>query len=211
MGKSLAKTKPRKDCLLKATPETKYYLARMKKTTAFKVCSTKQRLFVINYVQNLGDLKSTMRAMGNTSENYGVLAHQIMKRDKVQKAIAMFWEVVFGDKINNIPKTMVDQLYRRAFTQRSKYFTKEGRLKDGLELEDLGPDECIIDGIEQKYYGKDADVKVIVYKLADRNVAYRELQKLMGLNITKAANEVQTSGVLKVPGLVEESEWEELN
>lgn len=196
-----------------ASEESKFYLARMKKSQAFRACSPRERLFAINYVLHQGDVSLTMKATGATSKYYSRQAHMILKRDKVQLAIREFWDALFLDKIDKIQKVMLDQLYRRAFTARSKYFDKYGHLKDDLTLEDLGPDECIIDGIETKFYGKDADVRETVFKLADRNVAYRELQKLLGLDkkntITNAGK--KTTGVLKVAPPIKEEEWVKLN
>jgi hypothetical protein len=154
---------------------------------------------------------------GTTSKYYGQQAALWMKDEKIQNAIHEFWETVFGDKIDKIERNLIDALYRRAFSNRWKYFNKDGTLKDSINsLEDLGEDHIIIDGIEKKYYGKDADREVTVYKLADRDSAFRQLQSMLGLdnkNINLKTNEEgnKSTGVLAVPGIIEADDWEKMN
>lgn len=199
------------DYMQNVSENAKFYLAKMKKSEPFKKCSPRERLFIVNYVNCLGDIKMAMKQSGMSTRYYSKEADKILKKVNVQRAIRIFFDELFEEKISMIPKALIDQLYRRAFTPRSRYFNEKGELKRGLTLDDLGPDECIIDDIERKYYGKDADVEVIVYKLADRTVAYRELIKLCGLSVKKVEVKGQTSGVLKVPGTMKKVEWEKLN
>lgn len=195
----------------KSTEEAKFYVQQMKKSPAFKSCTPRERLFAINYVLYQGDVTQTMIMTGSTSKYYSKQAHDILKKDKVQEAIKAFWEVMFEDKVEKVQKLLLDQLFRIAFTPRYKYFNKKGELKPGLELEDLGADECLIEGIEQKYYGKDADVCVVVYKLADRNQARRELKDLLRIDSLNNSDRDNNTGVLKVPISLNEDEWSKLN
>lgn len=217
--KEIAKTKrktPRdgkyRDYMAEANQEQQYYLELTKKSQAFKVCTPRQRYFVINYVLCNGNASKAAVMSGCTSKYYGKQAALWMKEEKVQNAIHEFWEIVFGDKINKIERHMIDALYRRAFSNRWEYFNKDGTLKEGLVFpDDLGEDHILVDGIERKFYGKDADVSVIVYKLADRDSAFRQLQSVLGLgtkNISLTTE--QTTGVLISPGIIEAEEWESM-
>lgn len=199
--------------LNQASEESKYYLELTKKSEAFKACKPRERLFVVNYVLYNADVPKAMVMSGCTSKYYSQLGSKWMKKETIQQAIHEFWEIVFKDKISRIERMLVDHLYRRAFSSRAKYFTKDGALKPGLTLEDLGEDECIIDGIEKKYYGKEADVCVTIYKIADRNQAYTQLQKILGLDINRisVSTDQKTTGVLKVPEMITKEEWRNLN
>jgi len=217
--KELEKNKPKvsrsgkyRDYLAQANEEQRYYLELTKKSPAFKACLPRQRFFVINYVLCNGNATKAMVLTDCTSKYYAQTAARWMKEDRVQNAIHEFWEIVFGDKINKIERHMIDALYRRAFSNRWEYFNKDGTLKEGLIFpDDLGEDHIIVDGIEQKFYGRDADVVVTVYKLADRDSAFRQLQTVLGLgtkNISLTTE--QTTGVLAVPGIIEAEEWEKI-
>lgn len=191
--------------------DVKYYTELTKKSIAFRKCTPRQRLFVINYILSNGNASQAAKLSGCTSKYYTQVAAKWMKEDKIQKAIKEFWEIVFGDKITKIERHMIDTLYRRAFTNRLKYFNSDGTMKAGITEETMGEDHVIIDGIEKRYFGKDADRSVIIYKLADRDSALKQLQSLLGLgqqNISITTQE-KTSGVLYAPAEVTEAEWEE--
>lgn len=167
---------------------------------------------MINYVLCNGNASKAAVLTGCTSKYYTQTAARWMKEEKIQNAIHEFWEVVFGDKINRIERHLIDSLYRRAFSNRWEYFDKDGRLKEGLIFpDDLGEDHVIVDGIEKRFYGRDADVEVIIYKLADRDSAFRQLQSMLGLGSKNIAVQTdQTTGVLAVPGIIEAEEWEKI-
>jgi hypothetical protein len=205
-----------RDYRAESNHEQQYYLELTKKSPAFKACSPRQRFFVINYVLCGGNASKAMVLSGTTSRYYAQTAAKWMKEDRIQNAIHEFWEIVFGDKINKIERNLIDALYRRAFTNRWDYFNKDGSLKEGIKFpHDLGEDHVIIDGIEKKYYGKDADVEVVVYKLADRDTAFRQLQSMLGLdnkNINLRSNrQDKSTGVLVTPGIIEADDWEKMN
>lgn len=205
-------TSSAKKYLKEQSEEVKYYLELTKKSLAFKHCLPRQRLFVINYILCNGNAGRAALMSGCESKYYYVVAAKWMKEPKIQKAIQEFWEIVFGDKITKIERQMIDTLYRRAFTNRLKYFNEDGTMKDGITEETMGEDHVIIDGMERKYYGKDADVSVVVYKLADRDSALKQLQSLLGLgqrNINITTNNEQKTGVLYAPPEATEAEWEE--
>jgi len=204
-----------RDYISQSNSEQKYYLELTKKSEAFKSCSPRQRYFVINYVICNGNASKAAVMSGCTSKYYAVQAAKWMKQEEVQNAIHDFWEIVFGDKINRIERMLIDAYYRRAFTNRFKYFNTDGTLKAGITEESLGEDHIIIDSIETKYYGKDADRAVVVYNLANRDNAFKQLQSMLGLDVkkidVKTDNTTQTTGVLEVPGIINAEKWEDMN
>jgi hypothetical protein len=201
-----------KQYLEEASDDRQYYMELMKKSDAFKAINPRQRLFCINYVLTGGNASQASVLSGCTSKYYAQQGAKWMAQDVIQQAIREFWEIVFGDKIDKIERNLIDALYRRAFSNRWQYFNKDGTLKDKIHsLEDLGEDHVLIDGIETKFYGKDADISVTVYKLADRDSAFKQLQSILGLDTKNInlANTTATTGVLQVPGVVEADKWDE--
>lgn len=202
-----------KEYIKELDDERQYYIELMTKSPAFRAITPKQRLFVVNYVLVGGNASKAAVLSGCTSRYYGQQAGKWMKSEKISNAIREFWEIVFGDKIDKIERNLIDALYRRAFTNRWVYFNKDGTLKDKYKsLEDLGEDHIIVDGIEKKYYGKDADISVTIYKLADRDSAFKQLQSMLGLDTKNINlnNTTATTGVLQVPGIAESAEWEKI-
>lgn len=199
-----------RDYKKEATAEQQFYLELTRKSEAFKACSPRQRFFVINYVLAGGNASRAMALTDMKSKYYSQQGARWLKQENVQNAIQEFWETVFADKINRIEKNLIDALYRRAFTNRWQYFNKDGTLKKDLVFpDDLGEDHIIVDGIEKRFFGKDADREVVVYKLADRDFAFRQLQSLVGLDSKNINLKTDvTSGVLVTPGIIDSDEWE---
>lgn len=193
----------------KGKSEASFYTKVLNDSPIFEKLTAKQRLFVVNFCLCNGDRDLAMELCGYKVASRDSVAAKFMQNEEIQKAIYEFWNIIFGDKLELITHKMLDQLYRRAFSKRSKYFTAYGELKEGLSFDDLGEDECLIDGIERKYYGKSAEVEVIVYKIADRNQAYSQLMKMTGMDITRmnVTTEAQTTGVLEVLPTVSKAEW----
>ena len=195
-----------------------YYTKLMKKSPAYSVCTPTQRLFVICMVLNSGIPLRAMREVfklqvkERTDGDCSTVAVKMMKDPRVINAIKEFWELLHHDKLNDIEKKLVDLYWRQAFSSRSKYFNLDGTLKKGVTYESLGEDECLVEGIEKKYFGRDADVETVVYKLADRTKAADALRRMTGLDINRISilddKGLLTNGVLRVPQEQSKEDWE---
>jgi len=195
-----------------AKEQTNFYLELLKKKPEFTILKPKEREFVVNYVLYQGDWEKALIMSGMTSEYYYKLGARYCQKEKIQVAIELFRDIVLGDKIVEIANKLIDQNERIAFTKRAKYFDAKGQLKEGLTLDDLGEDDCLVDSIERKWYGKDADKEVIIIKWADRGASRRELTKLLEISAGtfKKTNINKQQGVLFSPPELMKEEWENL-
>jgi len=104
-------------------------------------------------------------------------ASECMARPKIQVAIKQIMAHSLGKYKTDLEDRIIKQLWRRAFYDVEMFVNQDGSPKFE-KLEDV-PEEwrCCIDSIESQYFGKDADVKVIKMKLANRDTAVDRLAK----------------------------------
>ena len=202
--------------------ESTFYADLLRGSDEFKKLTDLEGEFVVNFVLCNGvairAFNLTYPQMVDNQVEARNQVTRLMQNDNILDAIEAFWTILFADKIQRIEKGMLDSYIRKAFTNPFKYFELDGTLKEGITVEDLGDDYVIIEGIEKKLF-VDRNChweEVVVYKFADRNKALEQLQKMLGLDITKIkilndgiSDEDKTSGVLVVPGVIKSSEdWE---
>ena len=93
----------------------------------------------------------------------------------IQQAIHAIREHHINNVKVDLPQTFIEQLTIQSTYDPSMFIDVDGEAKfqDWEEI----PFEyrCCVEGIEKKYYGKDADRKVVILKLVDRSKARREL------------------------------------
>lgn len=202
--------------------ESTFYADLLRGSDEFKKLTDLEGEFVVNFVLCNGvairAFNLTYPQMVDNQVEARNQVTRLMQNDNILDAIEAFWTILFADKIQRIEKGMLDSYIRKAFTNPFKYFELDGTLKEGITVEDLGDDYVIIEGIEKKLFvDRNCHWKeVVVYKFADRNKALEQLQKMLGLDITKIkilndgiSDEDKTSGVLVVPGVIKSSEdWE---
>lgn len=102
---------------------------------------------------------------------------EIMNRPNIKSAIQRVYASTIAPYHDEIQFRMLKFLQVRAFYQVSDFFNEDGSCKElgeiPLEL------QWAIDGIEEDFKGKDADRRLVRYKLADREEARKQLQVLL--------------------------------
>ena len=99
----------------------------------------------------------------------------LLKKPKIREAIRIVITDWLEEKRGKLERELIDTLYRRAFYDISIFQNENGEFK---EIEDVPVEwRCCVDGVEKKYYGKDATTSVIILKLADRDRAIDKLDK----------------------------------
>jgi hypothetical protein len=77
-----------------------------------------------------------------------------------------------------LPQSMLEQLVIQATYDPSMFFTPEGKVAFDDWEAIPAKYRCCVEGIEQKAYGKDADVTITTIKLVDREKARKYLLKM---------------------------------
>lgn len=96
----------------------------------------------------------------------------------IQQAIRSISENYMSDLKLNVPQSMIEQLQIQATYDPAMFINSDGSPK--FQSWDEIPFEyrCCVENIESRYYGKDADRKVTIIKLVDRDKARKYLLQL---------------------------------
>lgn len=101
----------------------------------------------------------------------------ILHDQRVRKAIRAGIQRKMADVLDNLDARLLNTYITRAFYDPMEFMDDDG---DPKPLSKIAPDNrCVIDGIEKKYYGKDADAYTVTYKLANRDTALKTLSDFM--------------------------------
>lgn len=185
------------DNLLKTLPEsTKEQLKKPKKATELKQiigkslyeelreskASIREIRFVAEYLTNGNNGVQAILNSGMNIKSYnaaGVMANVYLKKHKIKEIIQRFIDNWLGVKEQIFKKKILQTLYARSFYDPARIIDATGKLK--WESLDHMPEELriCIEGIETKFYGKDADAVVRITKLADRNKSIEMLMKAL--------------------------------
>lgn len=101
---------------------------------------------------------------------------------KVKEAINRIIDNQLRD-FNEIRKRLNDYWWKRASYDIATFIDDDGEFKALKQIPKAW--RCCVDGVEKKYYGKDAHVKVVVAKLADRDKAMEKLDRLINMTGNK--------------------------
>jgi hypothetical protein len=97
----------------------------------------------------------------------------------IKEAIKLIRAETKEEFMQDCPQTLVEQLEIMATYDPAMFYDKSGNPVFD-KMEDIPKKyRCCIEGIETKYYGKDADRKVIILKLTDRNKVQDRLLKIL--------------------------------
>lgn len=150
--------------------------------------SPQQMSFVYYYCLNDFDEKKAVE-LSDYSKNVNVKA--LFNNDKVKKAIAIYMNAVLAQHKTHILHKAIDVLSKRAFYDPFMFYDTDGQPKFST-MEDVPVEwRVVVDGIEQKFWGKDAMQTSVILKLADRQSAIKELTKL--LELSKETIEIKNS------------------
>lgn len=145
--------------------------------------NTRELMFAAYYVSNGHNAtQAFISAAGDVSLSYSACAVRsinLLKRPEIQKAVMMWFDRWFSERKTALEKEIVETYYLRAFYPIDVFLDADFKPKS-LELIDKKW-HCCIDGVETKYYGRNAEVEVKVLKLANREKALDQLAKYMGM------------------------------
>ena len=115
----------------------------------------------------------------NFNRDSAILSGELCTKLYIKEAIAR----VRRNHIDNIkidlPQTFIQQLQIQATYDPEMFYTPDGKPAFSEWSEVPKEYRCCIEHLETKYYGKDADRKVIIMKLVDRKSARQELYKFV--------------------------------
>lgn len=110
---------------------------------------------------------------GVSSTTVAKRVYKLLSREDVRRFLRFAIEKSMGIEADNIDAQLLHTYMERAFYDIADFSDSDGNL---IPLERIPESKrCVIDGIERKYYGKDADVCVVTYRLADRGAALKAL------------------------------------
>lgn len=96
----------------------------------------------------------------------------------IRKVIRIIEKKYMKEIRDYLPQSMLEQLVIQATYDPSMFFTPEGKVAFSSWEEIPKKYRCCVEGIEQKAYGKDADVTITTIKLVDREKSRKYLLKM---------------------------------
>jgi len=106
---------------------------------------------------------------------------EMLKKPKIQSALRLLIDRWLGEQKSTFEKRIIEQLNIQAFYDPSMFIDTEGSAK--FKSWDDIPEQyrCCVEGIETRYYGKDAEQSATTIKLVNRVKAREELSKYITL------------------------------
>jgi hypothetical protein len=144
--------------------------------------NAKDQRFVAEYTSNGYDAVEAAKAAGLIAASLSPLksrayTHEIMSRPEISEAIDRMAEEFLVPYRNRMISQVVACLQIRALYDISWYINPDGTAKP---IDTISPERrWAIDKVEPKVFGKNADVREVVYTLADKIVAQRELRAIL--------------------------------
>jgi len=168
-----------------------------------------QKVFVIEYVNHNFNASKAMKASGYSGKSAGINAGRILRMETVQGAIKEYLEAVIDKYKSHLEHDILNMYMKRAFYNPATFINGDGSPKFD-SLDELGDNAVIVEGIETKFFGKDANRSTVVVKLVDREKALLQLSKY--LEIIKKAdttinNTLQVMGVMLTQTPQTKEEW----
>jgi hypothetical protein len=149
--------------------------------------SPQEKLFVSFYIAD-AHWDATKAYLMAGFEDAGTLnktkvrANRLLRKDRIQKAINNYVNTVVEVNKGRAKVNIIELQRNRAFYDPAEFLNADGSLKY-KNLSEIPEDiRSVIDGIETRYFGKDANVKTTTVKLADRDKALQQLVKILRIN-----------------------------
>jgi hypothetical protein len=144
--------------------------------------NAKEQRFVAEYTSNSWDAVAAARAAGLIPINLSPIkarayTHEILARSEIEQAIDRLTEEFLIPFRNRMISQMVACLQIRAYYDIEWFYFPDGTARP---IDTITPEHrWAIDKVEPKIFGKNADVREVVYTLADREAARKELKGLL--------------------------------
>ena len=161
----------------------------------------KQINFIKQYVETMNATQSyidNIAREGTTYDSAGTESRLTLQRPLVRKGVQFLFDTFIAEKKLKLETKLLDSYYRRAFYDITMFQDEEGNFKKltGIDKEW----RCCVDATEVKYYGKDAQRRVVVSKLPDRDKALDKLSKYiemikekLDLHVSTISEEARTN------------------
>lgn len=98
---------------------------------------------------------------------------EIIRKDEVKQLLRRGIQKKMSESLDNLDGKLLDTYIMRAFYDPADFIDDNGDPKTLSEIDENK--RCVVDGVEKKYYGKDADEYTITLKLANRDQALKVL------------------------------------
>lgn len=146
--------------------------------------SIPQARFAACYVTNgFNGRKAYKDAVSHNAKNStaDAKAHAWLRNPKVMACIQQFTETWLSDCRMKLEGEIIRTLWAQAFYDPSTFVTPSGEV--AFDNWDEVPTDLrrAIEGIETKYFGKDADISTTTIKMADRGRALQQLSQYISL------------------------------
>lgn len=142
----------------------------------------KEIKFLAEYINNgFNGTRAYLKTIARKGTCYsaaGAEATSTLKKVKIKLALDEWKQDFLNNVKNELEAKIIDNLMSRCFYDIEDYYYDDGVLKPLSKLR--REQRQAIDGVEVKYFGKDA-VKTVTYKLADKDKARLELEKYINL------------------------------
>ncbi len=159
----------------------------------WQAISPQERVFLYKYfMSGFDETTSYLETLGNPDISKDVAkrsAHHVLNKPPMLKALQALVDYFLAErKISYVPK-ILSLLEAQAFYDPSEIVDSTGELR--VPLADLPPYlRLCVEGIETKFYGKDADRSVTVVKLVNRQKALESLARYVALFSGDVTNNV---------------------
>lgn len=155
---------------------------------------SQEKLFVSFYIADAhwDPLKAYLMAKyepSTTQSMTRVRANNLLKQEKIQTAINNYVNTVVEVNKGRAKVNIIELQRSRAFYDPSKLLNADGSLKYKTLDEVPKALRPVIDSIETRWFGKDANVKTTNVKLANRDKALEQLVKILRINEEADADE----------------------
>jgi hypothetical protein len=146
--------------------------------------SMKEYFFVATYCSNGFDHNAAAKLAGYGTQRKirnghgdAFSASYLLHREKIIKAIKLFIDAIINPIKAKLEYEILDAYYKRATYRVSDFIDNQGNVKPLSQV----PKEwlCCIDGVEKRFFGKDANRSVVTYSLPNRDTALQMLYKFV--------------------------------
>lgn len=163
---------------------------KIEKNLAFNVGDLELSIAELKFISELCtrgfDYGAAHEKAGYVCENkvdHKIEGRKLAAKPNVAEAIQRFLDVAIGPYIETLQYEALEALRGMATWKPEDFFNPDGSPKS---LNEIPEDKLYaIDGIEDRYYGKDANRKVKVFKLTDRKQAWKMLLDLKKTELSK--------------------------
>lgn len=159
--------------------------------------------FVVEMISNGCDkvkaYKATHKCPETLTETQYRKIGAILRKEEVKQLLRRGIQKRMSESLDNLDARLLETYITRAFYDMRDFVDDDG---EPISLHKI-PEKlrCVIDGVEKKYYGKDAEAYTVTYKFANRDQALKVLGEYISM--------VRPNSEISVTSTVEENAEDE--